>query len=191
MLEPNDFCTFCEEKFDRSDKSKTVLRVPYIGFERRTHESCWQAVSECKPLGEAGKEILQSIYDHEEESGLVQWCQGVPHNTERVHLAEHYADPNTSNREMSEDDWDQLTAAHAVGIWQEAILQNMVDNNFEPRTFHRMCVEIADIDSLAGHERSPEKALWELVEMGVLEWSNRTPIHFRVAPEARQQLTEE
>lgn len=65
-----------------------------------------------------------------------------------------------------------------VETWRKQLLDLLVDG--EPRTFNRICVEVVD-----GHtadvcfQENPNRALWQLVDEGLVEHTTDAPILFR------------
>ncbi len=103
-----------------------------------------------------------------------------------VHLIRANDDPERSTREArksrgvdSNKRWRELLRPNSVDEWRHAIVAHLQDG--VPRTFNQLCVELGDITADIAFEKGPDRALWDLVEEGILEHTLRAPIRFRLA----------
>jgi len=71
--------------------------------------------------------------------------------------------------------------------WRSEIVATLGDGT--PRTFHRLCVEIADLGADIGFQETPDFALWSLVDQGILEHTLEAPILFRLRAANAGQTT--
>lgn len=108
-----------------------------------------------------------------------------------THLIRAKGDPERSPRPRGgrKDKAPHLTmrraGPEAVRSWREAIAALLRDRT--PRTFHRLCVEIGDIEGSIGFEEAPDEALWSLVGEGILEHTLQAPILFRLRTKRRRK----
>lgn len=61
---------------------------------------------------------------------------------------------------------------------QTAIVDHLWDE--VPRTFNRICVELWDKNASTLFSTKADKALWALVEEGVIEHTLEQPVYFRL-----------
>lgn len=176
------WCTLCGDAA-KPGPGDPILEVKMLGPERRVHDSCWTELAGKGPQPDGfGREIMGAILAHEEEEGIGRWLLWRPDMSDPMSkytvLIRSPVDPERSPRGAHRADWKELTAKGTETQWAEAILDLLLDG--APRTFNHICVELADITADVASQKTPEKALWSLVDMGALVWSERTPIRFRI-----------
>ncbi len=174
----DSWCTLCEGKLDGD-----ALEVKMLGPERRVHGSCWKTLTDHKPQGDGfARELMSAVLAHEEGKDIGRWLLWRPDMSDPLSkytvLIRSPVDPERSPRGTRSVDWKELTAKGTEAQWAESILELLLDGT--PRTFNRICVEVADITADVAFEKSPNNALWSLVDMGALTRSERTPVRFRI-----------
>ncbi len=110
----------------------------------------------------------------------VEWSSEVPDLSgvsQYVIMIRSRLDPERTGRgKVSATAW-RAAAKSPVEQWEKEILRALSD--CVPRTFHRLAVEIANIEGDTAAGKNPETAIWNLARAGKVEHTWQAPIYWR------------
>lgn len=92
-----------------------------------------------------------------------------PEDPERT--PRHLRNPESPN-------WYRHLKSTPIKVWRERLLRQLADG--EARTFNRLGVELIDKTADTLHGSVVEEALWSLCLDGLVEFTPRSPVYFRL-----------